>query len=431
MSKIKPNKKILIIGAAIAGLAACKYLNEHGFDTRILEARNYCGGRIKINHDLGVPIAEGALFIHGIDGNPITELAQTFHAEMRKTNPSTMVMYGRDNKPVSLEKSDEFRTIFDAFLQQAKNKALASAQDMSLDQALSTIIDKNDLTDLEQDLLLALTIFHVGYFAASSEALSARHWDQDEGWTGDNVFLINSYENIINGLALSCSVTFDAVVKKINLHKDQVEIVTQDSVFTADAVIVTVPLGVLKQGDIEFNPCLPLKKQQAISHLAMGLLNLLVMRFPNAFWSEANQSMLFTSFDDESFPTFMNLQKYTNEPILIGFSGGDSAKHIEAMSDEEVIAKTISNFKKVFGDDVPHPESFFRTRWFTDPFSYGSYSFTPVGGSSEDYEELGKPVDNRLFFAGEATSVRHPATTHGAYLSGIREAERITRKYSS
>ncbi len=83
--------------------------------------------------------------------------------------------------------------------------------------------------------------------------------------------------------------------------------------------------------------------------------------------------------------------------------------------------------RTVFGERVPEPTEVAVTRWHTDPFAIGSYSYVPVGGSSDDFEVLSRPVGDRLFFAGEATIVDHSGTVHGAYLSGLREAERIAR----
>jgi monoamine oxidase len=88
----------------------------------------------------------------------------------------------------------------------------------------------------------------------------------------------------------------------------------------------------------------------------------------------------------------------------------------------------MSNFKEFFGKSLPSPISYVNTRWSQDPFSNGSYSYILTGASGEDYEAIAKPILNKLFFAGEATSSKYPATTHGAYLSGIREAERIIVK---
>jgi monoamine oxidase len=221
------------------------------------------------------------------------------------------------------------------------------------------------------------------------------------------------------------------IVKKINTRENAIEVITENEIFDADAVIITVPLGVLKKNEIIFNPPLPSDKQKAIQRLEMGLFNITALKFTTPFWPNENHAMFFTQFDALSIPVFFNLHHFIQQPILVGYSGGERARQLENLTDAELIEKTIHNFKKVFGAGLPEPESYLNTRWSHDPFSYGSYSYIPTGASGSDYETIAKPASNRLFFAGEATSSKHPATTHGAYLSGIREADRINNLYSS
>ena len=111
----------------------------------------------------------------------------------------------------------------------------------------------------------------------------------------------------------------------------------------------------------------------------------------------------------------------------MGYSGGKTARQLESDTDEQVIDKMMRNFQAVFGANLPKPESYVNTRWSHDPYTQGSYSYYKTGSSQADRNALAEPVTNRLFFAGEATSLRHPATTHGAYLSGLREAENIKK----
>ena len=87
----------------------------------------------------------------------------------------------------------------------------------------------------------------------------------------------------------------------------------------------------------------------------------------------------------------------------------------------------MQTFRRIYGASVPDPEDVLRTSWASDPYSYGSYSFIPVGAPSEDYDALSEPINNRVFFAGEATNSSYPGTVHGAYRSGVRGGDRITQ----
>ena len=281
------------------------------------------------------------------------------------------------------------------------------------------------LTSLEQDLLKTKLLFFEGYIGSNYEYLSARHWNDEITMQGGNCFVTNSYQPIIDGLLKNSRVQLNTMVKKINTRANDMEVITENAAFYADAILVTVPLGVLKKNVITFNPPLPENKQKAIQRLGMGLFNMTAMKFPTVFWPKESPLLIYTQFDSHSISVFLNLYYFTQQPILIGFSGGETARQLEAFSETALIQKIMQNFKTVFGTQLPQPDSSFTTRWSSDPYSYGSYSYLAVGASVEDYETLAMPLFNRIFFAGEATHASYPSTTHGAYLSGIREAERI------
>ena len=85
----------------------------------------------------------------------------------------------------------------------------------------------------------------------------------------------------------------------------------------------------------------------------------------------------------------------------------------------------MKTLRVIYGDGVPEPVGYLITRWGKDPFAFGSYSHVPPFASGDDYDAMFEPVDNVLYFAGEATGREYPATVHGAYLSGIAAAEEI------
>ncbi len=424
IKKVTP-KKIIIIGAGIAGLAACARLIELGFDAKILEARNRYGGRIWTDYTFGIPFGCGASWIHGDEDNPISHMQKKYHVQKVVVDPNKFITFNQNGHPYPQDTIQKFNQAFEALSIQAKEMAFLSKNDLTLSAALSRIMNKNKFTPIERDLFKIKLLSLESYVGASYESLSARNWDQGEAWPGENCFLTDSYQPIIEGLEKNCPIHLNTIVKKINTRANDVEIITDNAIFYADAVIITVPLGVLKTDDIVFNPPLPKYKQQAIKRLGMGLFNITAIKYPASFWPEACHAMFFNPFDTLSIPVFFNLHHFIKQPILVGYSGGERARQLENFSDIEIIEKTKQSFKKIFDAALPEPESFINTRWSQDPFSYGSYSYIPPGASCDDYEAIAEPVMNQLFFAGEATSAQHSATTHGAYLSGIREAERI------
>jgi hypothetical protein len=112
-------------------------------------------------------------------------------------------------------------------------------------------------------------------------------------------------------------------------------------------------------------------------------------------------------------------------PVLLAFSAGAAGERNELRSDAELVGDLMGCLRKMCGQRIPEPVGQVVTRWQQDPFSLGSYSYVPVGASQSDRRQIGMPVDNRVFLAGEATSQFFPSTVHGAFLSGVRAAYEI------
>jgi monoamine oxidase len=110
---------------------------------------------------------------------------------------------------------------------------------------------------------------------------------------------------------------------------------------------------------------------------------------------------------------------------LMTFAFGKYATQTETMSDTQITTEIMSHLKSIYGNNISTPIQFLRTKWGSNINTFGSYSFATNGTGSTDFETLSNPVNNKLFFAGEHTETDYRGTVHGAYLSGIREAERI------
>jgi len=175
---------------------------------------------------------------------------------------------------------------------------------------------------------------------------------------------------------------------------------------------------------VEFYPSLPADKQQAIDRIGMGAMNKLYLLFDEMFWDDTTL-LNYVSPDGSPMWEFFNLNGL-GKPILLGFTAGDHSRQLEQLSDDEIIADAMNVIQKMYGDDTLEPVDYVRTKWSSDPFSKGAYSYTGVGGTESDYAALAAPVMNRVFFAGEATYIDYTATVNGAYLSGLREAANIS-----
>lgn len=214
------------------------------------------------------------------------------------------------------------------------------------------------------------------------------------------------------------------------------------SVISAPRVLITVPLGVLQaqrgeKGAIRFTPDLPKQKQNAIRSVIMGKAARVVLRFRERFWkdlpsgnksSTTMEGMSFLFSHDESFPTWWTTLP-EKLPFLIGWAPFRSAEKLAGQNQSFVVERSLSTLHRLLGMSAHELEGLLEHAyihdWQMDPFSRGAYSYGRVGGDGMP-EALAKPIDNTLFFAGEATDITgHNGTVHGAIASGNRAAAEI------
>uniref|UniRef100_A0A7S0HVU7 Amine oxidase domain-containing protein n=1 Tax=Hanusia phi TaxID=3032 RepID=A0A7S0HVU7_9CRYP len=199
------------------------------------------------------------------------------------------------------------------------------------------------------------------------------------------------------------------------------------------AVLLCVPMGVMQQGAIKFEPSLPSWKHDAIRRAGNGLINKLTVEYREVFWDPQVDFFGTTSSRAEDRGAFFlvwSLVRFTGRPILIAVLSGEAARKYESMSDELVVKKFQEAMSSIFGQ-LPQPERSHVTRWGSNPHARGAYSFVKVGSmGGPDYDLLAEPVGGQVFFAGEGTCREHPATAAGAYLTGLREAARLHRLLS-
>lgn len=428
---------VIVIGAGIAGLAAASELKRKGLTVTVLEARGRTGGRINTSRVWAdIPVDLGASWIHGTDGNPITDLASELGLETVVTDWESGEVFDVNGDMLSDSDTDAMETALDdllSALETLRDEYLDEGKaDISLGAAIELVLASEDYSQEELHRLAYSVNTEIEQeYATDASEMSLYSWDQGEEFGGDQVVFPNGYSDIPNSLAEGLDIHLNQVVKAISVADDGVTVETEGDSFSADRVIVTVPLGVLKRGDIRFEPALPDEKLRAIEVLEMGLLNKLYLRFPSAFWTEDNNTFIgYLGEETGPFAETLNLQKVMGVPVLLMFNGAGYAHTLEGASDEATVAQAMTVLRNIYGEAIPDPIEYQITRWASDPFAYGSYSFIGVGGSGDDYDALAAPVGTRLFFAGEATNRDYASTVHGAYMSGMREAGRWSESSS-
>lgn len=257
------------------------------------------------------------------------------------------------------------------------------------------------------------------------ERLSAKYFSDDEIFDGADELITNGYDTVATYLAESLDIRLNEIVESITYSESLTQVKTKSNSYTADFILCTVPLGYLKKGRIQFEPELPANKRQAIERLEMGNVNKFLLIWEVPFWDTTTQYVAYTATEKGKFNYFLNARTFSDINALMTFAFGNYAYVTENMSDAEIIDAIMNHLKTIFGESIPQPTAMQRTKWSQDEFTGGSYSFMTKGTTSASFDVLAEPVSNRLFFAEEHTSRMYRGTVHGAYLSGLREAERI------
>lgn len=416
--------KVIVVGAGMAGLAAASQLARAGHQVTVLEGRERLGGRTWTSHHFAdVPLDLGASWIHGMEGNPLTELAKKANASLLTTQYESAQLYTSDGKAIDAKQAERLDELTEQF-ERAIHYGQNGKKDRSVRQTIEKELRFSSLPESDKELINHLLNSHIEQEYAGSVDDQSTYWfDSADTYRGDDAIFAKGYQMLVDYLAQGLDIRLKHAVQKIDSSQASVMVHTSNGMLTADKVIITVPLGVLKKGSIQFLPALPEEKQDAIDGLAMGNFNKCYLRFSKQFWP--NQDWLSYAAPVKEYgqwSEWLNLARLTQQPILLGFNAGHYGGQIEQLNDKDIVAAAMARLRGIFGDDIPAPIDYQITRWTQDPFSFGGYSYNPVGCHPNMRDHLAAPLNNQLFFAGEATHRQFFATVHGAFLSGMRAA---------
>jgi len=426
-----PATTVLIIGAGAAGLAAAQRLLKAGVNVMVLEARDRVGGRIHTLHaSWPSPVEAGPEFIHGE--------SKEFQSLMTSSGVTTQELPDRHFRVIGGKPQQmNFEGAWSKILQQLDQLS-------GRDQSFADFLDER-CRGLSSDERTMAVEYVEGFNAADSCRISTEWLRKAEGELGagsdESIRRVTGgYDRIIRALmsdALAAQVRLSCSARVIRWRRGAVDVEAIENgnrvaEYRAESAVVTLPLSILQarpdQGGIEFAPEL-LEKRAAAQRLIMGAVVKVALWFREPFWADTGITERgFLHVPEANFMTWWPLG---DSLILTGWSGGPRAEQLSALKDEAILDAALSDLAR--GLDIDRRrvrELLLESRvfnWQADPQARGAYSYAAVSGA-DAARELAAPVEDTLFFAGEATDDRFPATVGGAVRSGYRAAEQILQK---
>ena len=393
---------VIVVGAGACGLIAALELALTGKKITVLEARERIGGRIHTIYDdhFDQPVELGAEFIHG-------ELKETL-LFCKKAGVDHLKTAGDiwQNEDGKLEEQEGFIDDF----KDLNKKFKELKHDISIKEFIETYLKGEKY----EDLRFTLKNYIEGYYAGETSIASTYALRDELNNSSDKQFRPDGgYLKLAEYLFRKCKeanvfFVFNELVSRIEYDKDKVTVTTNKSKYSSKKSLVTVPIGVLQSGSIQFVPGIP-DKEKAAGLLGFGPVVKTIFQFKDGFWKNKektqgkNLKKLGFLFARTIIPTWWT--QYPKESSMItGWSGGPHAKDLRDLSKEEIKEKGLDSLSEIF--KIPINElrlnltSWHVYNWLDDPLSRGGYSYDVVNGST--YREIvRKPLENTVFFAGE------------------------------
>lgn len=403
----------IIVGAGVSGLAAAQRLLQAGRRVLVLEARDRIGGRaFTDNVTFRRPFDQGCHWLHSPDENPFTRIADEHGFAHAPVAVSGAIYVGGARLPES-----EGRAV-----EACRERTFDAIRAAGADLPVSAIIDWNDPA--------AAHVAHAFTAKMGIEPQQASSLDFARyRWVGEDRPVRDGLGALVHRHFAAIPVTLSARVRRIDWAGPWLRVESNAGVVEAPQVVITVSAGVLRAEAIAFAPGLPDWKLKAIEAIPMARALKVGLEFSREVFGIAGPA--FMTAIPSAEPRVQKVDAMDFEIWPAGWNGvtcyfdGDLARRLEEARGRAAEEFALETLAGIFGTSVRKSlRTAARTGWNQDDLTHGTYS-APLPGRAAERAALGRPVDGRLHFAGEAVSIAYSGDMHGAYLSGLDAAEAI------
>ena len=429
--RLPTTSRVIVVGAGFAGVAAAELLMEAGYDVIHLEASSGIGGRVKTESLGGYPVDMGAGWLHDSQANRLRKTAQALGFNLYPTDFNRGFALDGGAVPVPFgDMADVLKAVEKAATGTYLSWRLRRAFGLRPTLPALTSVVGAALAEFGPRGCAARELVRTAY-ASDLSALSAGVlFEEDDKphaahtpLPSDDVIVGTGMLSLLRALARQTQPSFKEPCLKVTQVSDGVRVQTPRRTIEADAVIVTVSLGVLKSGAIEFSPALPPAHTSALARLGFGSFEKVWLEYPEGSWQ--SKAHVLAVCGRGPFGFVVDFSDVSRRPLVLGASAGDRTNALYAMGLDRAVDVLHGHIRRAVGADVPEPVGAVMSDWSNDPWVRGAYMYPTVEAQFNERAILRRPIGGRILLAGEALSPTRFGLVDGAWEDGRRAANLI------
>ena len=415
-ARAEASPRVVIIGAGMAGLTAAHVFMQHRVPFVLVEARDRIGGRAFTDaKSLTVPFDQGCAYLHTPRINPLVAKAAGHGFTVSQNVVHPVIYFGGESEGARGVKA------FDSAYSELAH-AVAATGAHGDDIAAGSLVNERGVWDRLAGFALGAEQTGVGL----SQLSTVDWYSQLNANSGHEGAVKEGLGSMVAAIGANIPVKLSTPVTRIDWRGPNVRVETGSGTIEAEHCLITVPLGVLRDGAINFTPTLPPAKQTAINGIGVGVVNKIALAFRPGALPPDRDTWLYQMRKDGSIADVL-VRPFGND-MTIHVTGGDFAREMELLSKADQITFALASISDIYGNDTAAAcTGGAVTRWARDPYSLGSLS-AALPGQARQRGELAKPVAERLYFAGEACAPAWASSLPGAFLSGRATARTIAER---